>query len=242
MKIIYKIYKIINNQNGKIYIGCTKNDIEKRFKQHCVDARYKTKNKKKNNSLLHQAMGLNGEKYFSIELIEEIKNNINWEEREKYYIKKFNSLDANIGYNIAIGGKDPVPQKGIKNPHAKLSIKEVNEIINLLKESLLTEKEISIKYNVDLTIIEKINAGKLWHGKVLKYPIRISSPYEQIAKNIICDLLYTNLSIKEIGKKYKRHYQNISSINNGHTYKNLTKGLIFPLNKNQKSNQLLYKI
>ena len=32
------IYKITNSINDKIYIGKTEQSIEKRFKEHCIDA------------------------------------------------------------------------------------------------------------------------------------------------------------------------------------------------------------
>lgn len=51
---------------------------------------------------------------------------------------------------------------GEKNPSAKLTQKDVIEIINLLQTSSLTLQEIGDKYNVHKTTILKIKQGKTW--------------------------------------------------------------------------------
>ena len=56
----YKVYKITNRLNGKIYVGQTKQPIEKRFMQHSQA-----------NSPLVQAMRQCGLENFTIEVIEE---------------------------------------------------------------------------------------------------------------------------------------------------------------------------
>lgn len=89
------IYKIINDINGKIYIGKTQFSIEKRWKEHCRDYQ-KDKNKKRP---LYAAMRKYGVKYFHISLIEETDNP---EEREKYWIEYYGSFKN--GYNATIGG------------------------------------------------------------------------------------------------------------------------------------------
>ena len=89
------IYKIINDINGKIYIGKTQFSIEKRWKEHCRDYQ-KDKNKKRP---LYAAMRKYGVKHFHISLIEETDNP---EEREKYWIEYYGSFKN--GYNATIGG------------------------------------------------------------------------------------------------------------------------------------------
>ena len=86
------IYKITNLLNGKIYIGQTKQPIEKRFLQHS-----------KANSPLGQAMRQCGLENFIIEIIERCENQEQMNEREKFWIKVLNSLVPN-GYNILNGG------------------------------------------------------------------------------------------------------------------------------------------
>lgn len=89
------IYKITNDINGKIYIGKTEFSIEKRFKEHCLDA-FRERCEKRP---LYAAMRKYGIEHFHIELIEE--TNIP-EEREKYWIQYYESYGK--GYNATIGG------------------------------------------------------------------------------------------------------------------------------------------
>ena len=89
------IYQIINNINGKIYIGKTEFSIEKRFKEHCKDA-FKRENEKRP---LYAAMRKYGIENFEISLIEETDNP---EEREIYWIEQKRSFKN--GYNATKGG------------------------------------------------------------------------------------------------------------------------------------------
>ena len=92
------IYKIINLINNKIYIGQTKN-IKKRWNEH--------KRCGKKDSIYNQLYAdMNEYKIdnFTIEIIERINSPEIANEREKYWIKKLNSQDFDIGYNILKGG------------------------------------------------------------------------------------------------------------------------------------------
>ena len=93
------IYKITNLLNEKIYIGQTKQSIEKRFLQHS-----------KANSPLGQAMRECGLENFTIEVIERCKNQNELNEREKFWIKVLKSKSPN-GYNLSNGGKGFVQDK-----------------------------------------------------------------------------------------------------------------------------------
>lgn len=104
-----KIYKITNIINKKIYIGKTIKTLETRFKEHCSEAvRYKEcciNNKPFGyNSKLYPAMLKYGCENFVIELVENVPDDVDINEQEKYWISYFNSLDDRIGYNISPGG------------------------------------------------------------------------------------------------------------------------------------------
>lgn len=104
-----KIYKIINTVNNKIYIGKTTKSLENRFNEHLYEAkRYKQcilENKSFGyKSKLYAAMLKYGVNNFKIELIAEFADDINLELQEIDYIKKFDSCNTNIGYNISPGG------------------------------------------------------------------------------------------------------------------------------------------
>lgn len=89
------IYQIINDVNGKIYIGKTDFSIEKRFKEHCRDSQKPAKEHRP----LYSAMRKYGIEHFHIELLEETNNP---EEREIYWIETKRSYK--YGYNATIGG------------------------------------------------------------------------------------------------------------------------------------------
>ena len=107
------IYKIINDVNDKVYIGQTITTIKERWWQH----KYSVK-KHSPNDFLHNAMEKYGFEKFNIEIIENVYKNtkkdlkIILDEKEKFYINKFNSNDRNFGYNITPGGQSG--ERGLK--------------------------------------------------------------------------------------------------------------------------------
>lgn len=95
------IYIITNIITGKIYIGqrtCAKNPENDNYLGSGVKL-LKSKNKH----------GINNFKKEIVEICNE--NDLN--EREKFWIKKFDSINPEIGYNLVEGGRYGV--KGIKN-------------------------------------------------------------------------------------------------------------------------------
>lgn len=91
------IYKIINTENGKIYIGQSIN-ISHRWNCH----KYDLKNKRHKNPHLQRAYDLNP-KAFKFEIIckcsEEDLNDL-----EIFFINKYKSNDSKYGYNLDNGG------------------------------------------------------------------------------------------------------------------------------------------
>ena len=92
------IYKIINDINGKMYIGLCTTSIEQRFKTHCKD-RNKESNK---NRPLYRAMNKYGIENFHVELIEECDIDF-LGEREQYWIQHYQTYHN--GYNATLGGE-----------------------------------------------------------------------------------------------------------------------------------------
>ena len=86
------IYKITNLLNEKIYIGQTKQTIERRFIQHS-----------KANSPLGQSIRECDLENFTIEVVERCENQNELNEREKFWIKILKSKVPN-GYNLSNGG------------------------------------------------------------------------------------------------------------------------------------------
>lgn len=98
--IVIGIYKITNKINKKSYIGQSIN-IQKRVHQHFWKA--KCKKDVSYNSALHNAIRKYGQINFQIEILQECSVE-NIDEKEKYYIKYYNTLVPN-GYNILSGGQ-----------------------------------------------------------------------------------------------------------------------------------------
>ena len=87
------IYKITNRLNRKIYVGQTKQSIEKRFLQHS-----------KTNSPLGNAMRSCGLENFTIEVIEECETQDQANRQERFWINALNCKMPN-GYNRSNGGE-----------------------------------------------------------------------------------------------------------------------------------------
>lgn len=113
------IYKIENNINHKVYIGQS-NFIERRFTQHkspYEQERFKDKP-------LYQAFKKYGIKNFTFSVIEECKlDELNV--KEQYWIKYYNSLVHQNGYNIRSGGGG---NDGDNHPRHKLTEEDVKDI------------------------------------------------------------------------------------------------------------------
>lgn len=169
--MICGIYKITNTINGKCYIGQSRN-IEKRWIEH--KNRPYNKKDKSYNYPFYRAIRQYGLKNFTFEVLEECSiEELN--EREKYWISVYNSFDKNYGYNLTRGGDCTIP----------LSINngQVQEIISLLKTTMLSQQEIADKYNVSQRTISSINIGETWRMDDEIYPLR-SQPIPSKEKRI----------------------------------------------------------
>jgi len=87
------IYKIVNNINGKIYIGQTKKDVSRRVAKHITENRH----------YIQKALNKYGLESFAISIIDEAISKEILDEKEKYWIKVFNCRAPN-GYNCTDGG------------------------------------------------------------------------------------------------------------------------------------------
>jgi predicted GIY-YIG superfamily endonuclease len=111
------IYAIINNINGKIYVGSTSSSFEKRWEMHLYELKYN----KHNNRYLQSSISKYGIENFNliiVETISEIGDDANiFLKRESHYINLYDSYSPN-GYNIAkvhgIREKDVEEGKKIK--------------------------------------------------------------------------------------------------------------------------------
>lgn len=135
---ILKIYQITNIVNQKIYIGKTIHTLHRRFKQHVhsafsSDPRFK-------HIKLYEAMRKYGTDNFNIKLLDTAQNEIELNQKEKYWIQKLDSRNPEIGYNMLVGGEGGCTPEAAKRG---IETKRKNGTLNHSEE---TKKKISLAH------------------------------------------------------------------------------------------------
>ena len=192
------IYKIENLVNQKVYIGKTIRSPETRWKEHIRESLYEN-----DNIPIHNAIRKYGLENFSFSIIEDNIEDIDiLNQKEKDYIVKFNALSHDAGYNVCLGGDGG-------RTASKLTEEIVDKIVTILsdKDSLTSIPDIAKQYNVSSSVISRINLGETWHKDNIIYPIRDYSVTgltitRSTYKNIIDDILYSEMPLKDIQGKY----------------------------------------
>lgn len=150
------IYQIINDINNKVYVGKTEFSIEKRFKEHCIDA-FKNRNEKRP---LYSAMRKYGIEHFHIELIEETDNP---EEREIYWIEQKRSFKK--GYNATLGGDG---RKYLDYDLIIASYKEIQSIKETaIKLGISADSVSNILHTNNIPIIASPDTIQKKYGKIV---------------------------------------------------------------------------
>jgi group I intron endonuclease len=88
------IYKLTNTNNGKVYIGQTTVTLEDRWRRHL---------RSKGCIYLHLAIKKHGKDSFSKEIIEYCESKTELNDRERHWIKFYDSMNCKKGYNIKFG-------------------------------------------------------------------------------------------------------------------------------------------
>lgn len=205
------IYIIKNNINEKVYIGQAI-DTKKRFQGHC-----KPSSAILNNSLISKAIQKYGRECFYYEILEAQIENYN--EREKYWIKQYNSLNPN-GYNLLEGGDEAPLMKGCQHPESCLTEQDVEDLTIELQETDASFVELAKKYGFKSNnSISEFNKGKTYFRENIEYPIRPHPHNGKLSEedvNEIIDLLkHTYRSYESIGAQYGVEGRAISRINRG---------------------------
>ena len=227
------IYKIERKKTGQLYIGQTTR-FEERMTEH----------KRGTVQYIDRAIQKYGENAFIYTIIEEVPiKQLN--EREKYYIKKYNTYNNSFHYNNHPGGdalgevteehkeklstklKEFFSTSPEKHPSLEISKKEVSTIIYDYMKKDLNSIEIANKHNICARTIRKVlNGNHLINQTNLKY-LKLRA----LAKNIIYYYEELDLSYKEISQKINRGRNFIGKIA---TRKHqITKGLGPPIEKSQ---------
>ena len=123
-KKIHGIYMIMNNVNGKIYIGQSI-DILTRWRQHLWHA------KRGNENFLYKSIRKYGEEHFSFSILMETDE---LDYYEKFFIKLYHSDNNAYGYNLTAGGQE----HGWKEFNEKV---KNGEIDHPMKNHIWTEEQ-----------------------------------------------------------------------------------------------------
>ena len=145
-----------------------------------------------------------------------------YNEKERYWIKKLNCKVPN-GYNLTDGGEEPPVFYGENHPKSVISDETVFKIIDDLKWSKLTQKQIADKYGVNTQIITSINIGNTHKIDFMDYPIRVGTPYHLLPEevdDIQWLLMNTQFTIQNIADYFHVSTGTIKHINAGRNYKN----------------------
>jgi group I intron endonuclease len=106
------VYLITNRINQKIYIGKTKESLRRRWVVHISHAKTRA------HTPLHNAVRKYGEHNFTLEIISNHNSIEEMDKAEIEAIKKFNSNDKSIGYNLTSGGDGaPIGNTFMKGHH-----------------------------------------------------------------------------------------------------------------------------
>lgn len=226
-----KIYKYTNQINQMVYIGQTKQTLEERDKKHLSQLN--------DNTYFHRAIQKYGRENFILELVEDSIPFNQLDEREKYWINYFDSFyTTGKGYNLTQGG-----QWG--SGTQKLTIKQADEIKQLILNTDLTFEDIGSRYGVTIYAISDINRGKSFNETQLQYPLRPTprrSFIDENKINIILDMLFnTSLNQREIALATDTNEYTIGEINRGHNSwcpKNISYPIRKPIQNNTYQNKI----
>lgn len=205
--IISGIYAIVNNVNGKMYIGQSIN-LEARESEH-----FRTLKKNcHHNSYLQKSFNKYGESAFEFTIMELCTESL-LNEKESEYIQNFETMNKSKGYNLRSGG-------GV-NYLSESSKKKISST----RKKRIAEGSIKIrpiKFTKEMRL--RMSEGLKRHFSNKEARISLSKskttiPLE-LVKEIKTTLRFTELSTKEISERYNVSRVIVEHINylNSHDY------------------------
>lgn len=157
---------------------------------------------------------------------------------EYYEIQKvFPQLTDSFISNINIGQnfiRDDLTYP-LSTLHTKFS-KETKE--NIIQDIInnIPYKEISQKYGISTGYISMINSGQKWRDEKYTYPLcRKGCSNDSYVHDLKHDLIFTELTHEQIGKRYGKVKSTVTAINRGRNRKDSR--FLYPLRANAKQNQ-----
>lgn len=157
---------------------------------------------------------------------------------KEYGVEKSVVYDINVGNLHRIEGKVYPLRQG--RTFSKIS-QYVPEIIDLLKNSEMMQKDIARKFNVSTSFVSSINKGRVYSSEEENYPLRKNYQCQNGARKSfspneireIEDLLknHTECSIRQIAQMYETSIATIQNMNKGSIVKYRNEKLKYPLRK-----------
>lgn len=160
------IYKITNCVNNKIYIGQTTRNLSRRISEYkkSINQSYSHNNPHLINSFIKYRF-----ENFKFDIIDTALTIDELNEKEIFYIKKYNSTNKDVGYNLELGGKNSIvtDDTKIKMSNSHRGVKQTTNWINNRIAKAGTEE--AKKYGRAKTKKEKKylseNSPKYWKYK-----------------------------------------------------------------------------
>lgn len=192
------VYLTTNKINGKRYIGQRYYDTKEKWKLYLGSGK-----------ILKDAIKKYGRDKFTVEILENCKTKESLNNREKYWIKKYNAITSDSFYNIAMGGDGGNVIAGyseerrneLKALHskrskeyipscenslmAKISKEQFDKIIEMMIDGLY-DSEICDKLNIKRTTISDIRHHRTWcnYTKDIEFPKQIKR-HKDVSKSIL---------------------------------------------------------
>ena len=238
--IIYKYTKIDTNE--VVYIGRT-NNLERRRREHEI-YEPQEEGRPHYNYPLSKGIRKYGKENYRCEIIETVNSYEESLQKEKYWIKYYNTFEDISKYNYTPGGE-------LSFSTVKFDDIIIDEVKSLLEQQI-SFKEINDRTGVSISHISEINTGKRRKDYTRHYPINEMTCGRKLndmqIQEIISLLKSSTKTVQEVSLLYNVSESTINGINNGKRYKQ--KDLSYPIrnritttkNKRLTQNELLLLI
>lgn len=217
--IIYKYTKIDTNE--VVYIGRT-NNLERRRREHEI-YEPQEEGRPHYNYPLSKGIRKYGKESYICEVIETVNSYEESLQKEKYWIKYYNTFEDISKYNYTPGGE-------LSFSTVKFDDIIIDEVKSLLEQQI-SFKEINDRTGVSISHISEINTGKRRKDYTHHYPINEMTCGRKLndmqIQEIISLLKSSTKTVQEISLLYNISESTVNGINNGKRYKQ--KDISYPI-------------
>ena len=186
------IYVILNNINGKYYVGSAIN-FRDRYGFHL----WQLKNSIHKNTILLNSYNKYGKENFSFELLELLMNGDDLIQREQFYIDSFDATNRELGFNISPSAGSNFGLKRTEESKLKVSltngrkIYQIDPITNMVIAEYGSLLDAELKTGFKRHVIKSVCMGykKTYKTYIWKYDEnekpKIRNNRESISKDVI---------------------------------------------------------